>query len=258
MKVWFYIILSFIIILKVFLSVWEKHKNSRHESDYPRQYHTNTYPHYFPSQNRDDDSEVTGKKGEQRLVDKLMTLEGNKRIIRNCYIPTDTGTTEIDVIMVHENGIYVFESKNYSGWIYGNTDCEKWTHTLRHRDRNGFKTEKYHFFNPIMQNKTHVKWLKKYLSDKTEIKIPIYSVIVFGDNCKIKTPIEASGDSIITYCRDITSSLISAGYSLQDRLSKETIECIYDLLVPLANVTSDIREKHIANIQYKYGKEVGA
>lgn len=57
--------------------------------------------------------------------------------------------------------IFVVESKNYSGWIFGNEKS---------------------FYNPIMQNKTHIKWLKKQVGNN----IPVYSVIAFSERCKLK------------------------------------------------------------------------
>ena len=38
-----------------------------------------------------------------------------------------TSTSEIDVLMLHEKGIYLFESKNYSGWIFGSEAQREWT-----------------------------------------------------------------------------------------------------------------------------------
>ena len=44
----------------------------------------------------------------------LRQLPGYKRFLFNCYLPKQDGEkTEIDVIFLHESGIYVFESKNY-------------------------------------------------------------------------------------------------------------------------------------------------
>lgn len=39
-------------------------------------------------------------------------------------------TYEIDLIMISETGIYVFESKNYSGWIFGDEKQRYWTQIL--------------------------------------------------------------------------------------------------------------------------------
>ena len=50
-------------------------------------------------------------------------------------------TTEIDLLMIHEKGIFVFESKNYSGWIFGSEDQLKWTQCFKSGQRE-------HFYNP--------------------------------------------------------------------------------------------------------------
>lgn len=49
--------------------------------------------------------------------------------------------TEVDLIYINTSGIYVIESKNYSGWIFGDFKQKYWTQT--------FKTEKHKFYNPV-------------------------------------------------------------------------------------------------------------
>ncbi len=77
------------------------------------------------------DDSWTGKYGELLLKSELDMgrLTGKKgRILRNIYVPTDDGrTTEIDVLLITQKGIVVFESKNYSGWIFGNEADSQWT-----------------------------------------------------------------------------------------------------------------------------------
>ena len=41
-------------------------------------------------------------------------LDGRFSVHRNVYIPYKNGTCEIDLLMFHERGIFVFESKNYA------------------------------------------------------------------------------------------------------------------------------------------------
>lgn len=71
-----------------------------------------------------------GKLGEYRIFQELKALRGHKRFLFNVYIPKEDGsTTEIDVILLHESGVYVFESKNFSGWIFGSESQKYWTQT---------------------------------------------------------------------------------------------------------------------------------
>ena len=56
---------------------------------------------------------------------QLYKLAGCHKFLFNVILPTDKGTTEIDVLFLHETGIYVYECKNYNGKIYGNPACSR-------------------------------------------------------------------------------------------------------------------------------------
>ena len=104
------------------------------------------------------DSNWKGKYGE-KLTErelKLVQLFGRKgKVLRNVYLPKDNGeTSELDVIFITKKGIFIFESKNYSGWIFGDERNRKWTAMLPNKQKN-------QFYNPIMQNRTHLKWMSK-------------------------------------------------------------------------------------------------
>ena len=88
-----------------------------------------------------------GQRGEEKVYDTLEKLDGYKAMIRNCYLPTQRGdTTEVDLVLIHESGIYVIESKNYSGWIFGSDSRREWTQTF---PKGNGETTKYKFYNPI-------------------------------------------------------------------------------------------------------------
>ncbi|MFR7610172.1 MAG: nuclease-related domain-containing protein [Christensenellaceae bacterium] len=119
--------------------------------------------------------------GEYFTYQCIAPLNGYKKFIFNCYLPKADGeTTEVDVILLHESGIYVFESKNYSGWIFGNESQTFWTQTL---PSGKGKSQKSRFFNPIMQNAGHIKQLKAFLASDD---LPIYSYVLFSDRCELK------------------------------------------------------------------------
>ena len=85
-----------------------------------------------------------GTYGEYLTSKELKTLIPPGLFLFNVYLPKDNGeTTELDVVLIHQSGIYVFESKNYSGWIFGTETQHQWTQTLN----NNGKTIKNHFFN---------------------------------------------------------------------------------------------------------------
>lgn len=108
----------------------------------------------------------------------LEKLSGHNRLLTNLYLQKKDGTTtEIDLIMISPTGIYVFESKNYSGWIFGDEESKNWTQTLQ----NGLKNK---FYNPIWQNNGHINALKSTLGiDNSNL---YKSYIVFSERCELK------------------------------------------------------------------------
>ena len=129
-----------------------------------------------------------GRLGEFYTYKNLKTLKGYKKYLFNLYLPKANGeTTELDVVLLHESGIYVFESKNYSGWIFGTESQQYWTQTL---PTGRGRSQKNQFYNPIWQNKGHLKWLQTFLADQT---LPFYSYIVFSDRCTLKDITLTSG-----------------------------------------------------------------
>lgn len=195
-----------------------------------------------------------GRAGEYYTYKYLRSLSGTRRFLFNCYLPKDDGsTTEIDVIMIHESGIYVFESKNFSGWIFGTETQPKWTQTL---SVGKGKSQKYSFFNPIMQNKGHIKWLQTYLEStlsdiSLKSSLPFYSFIVFSDRCTLKN-IKLTSDSHFVINRYNIFSAVSSQINKSGViLSQDKIELLYEKLYPLSQADNSLKMAHNENVQQK-------
>ena len=91
-------------------------------------------------------------------------------------IPSRSGTTQIDHIYVSIFGIFVIETKNYTGWIFGSEKQSKWTQVV-------YK-QKHYFQNPLRQNYAHIKALSELLKLPEE---KFHSMVVFLGDCKLKT-----------------------------------------------------------------------
>lgn len=68
-----------------------------------------------------------GKFGEANIKLRLSGLpEAEYTVFNDILIPnaSDTGTTQIDHVVVSPYGIFVIETKNYQGWIYGSEHAE--------------------------------------------------------------------------------------------------------------------------------------
>ncbi len=98
-----------------------------------------------------------GTPSERALLRKLLSIGfNNGAIFHDLYLRKASGHfSQIDLVLATKVGIIVFEVKDYTGWIFGNAYQEKWTKVVSYgRDR-------YQFYNPILQNRTHVENLKK-------------------------------------------------------------------------------------------------
>lgn len=195
--------------------------------------------------------ERKGKYGE-KLTErklKLVNVFGRKgKILKNVYIPKENGeTSEIDLVYITEKGIFVLESKNYSGWIFGDFKSQYWTASLPNGDKNKF-------YNPIKQNYTHVKWLTKYMAGYTAAEIPMYSIIVFSERCELKKVPYDSQNIVICKRDDLYWRIREIWDSRPNVLTDYDIDVTYKILVGLTNVSEAQKQVHIDNIKNKIEK----
>ena len=169
-------------------------------------------------------------------------LDGYHKELCNVYVPYKDGTSEIDVLVLHENEIFVIESKNYSGWIFGNEKQQKWTQMLN-------KNTKEYFYNPIKQNKTHITALSEYLKiDKNQMK----SLIVFSERCELKKVPESTEEYIIIKRDKLIQTIKNETQNKEQQFSREQIDEIYNNLFLLSNASELTKQQHIEDINKKY------
>ncbi len=138
-----------------------------------------------------------GAVGESRVANQLKKLDSNYYIVLNdVLIKTDNTISQIDHIVISSFGIFVIETKNYNGWIFGNDKSEYWTQVIY-----GVKTK---FRNPIKQNWSHIFALKKVLSNIKRIKY--YPIIVFAGNAELK---DIKSNVCVTYAEDLYQLILS-------------------------------------------------
>lgn len=59
---------------------------------------------------------------------KCLLNKEEYHLVKDVTLPTDDGTTQIDHIIVSKYGIFVVETKNMKGWIFGKPHQRMWTH----------------------------------------------------------------------------------------------------------------------------------
>lgn len=149
--------------------------------------------------------------------------------------------TQIDCLAINQQGIFVFESKDYSGAIYGDAEDHLWTQVL------GFGQNKYTFYNPIRQNATHIAALADFLPEG----LPIFSVIVFGREATLM-----KAANLPERCFVVTQPQIYNLFrKLPKALSDVDIVMVYQYLQDHRTLPNAIvRREHVTDIQDSLAK----
>tara|TARA_R100001163_G_scaffold46276_1_gene34778 strand:+ start:16 stop:618 length:603 start_codon:yes stop_codon:yes gene_type:complete len=121
-----------------------------------------------------------GKRGENRVKRHLLRIDQTQyKLFNDINIPNTkakSGKAQVDHILVSEFGIFVIETKNYSGWIFGSAERKYWTQVIF--------DNRYQMYNPIKQNWGHIYALSEFL------KVPqnkFHNIVTFVGNAEFRT-----------------------------------------------------------------------
>lgn len=176
-------------------------------------------------------SKIKGSIGEfkvARILDRLNDAEF--KVMNNVLIRTTSGLSQIDQIVISIYGIFVIETKNYSGWIHGNENSEYWTQSIYKK--------KSKFRNPIKQNWAHIYALKEVLSDFKQIAY--HPIIVFAGSAELKN---VSSKIPVVYKHQLFQVLMDKKNNIN--LSVEQINSIVEKLNKLHITDKQIKKDHI-------------
>lgn len=119
---------------------------------------------------------IKGRLGENNVSNILKRLSDEYFVINDLLLKTSRGTTQIDHVVISKYGIFVIETKNYTGWIYGGENAENWTKNVY--------GNKYSFRTPLKQNYAHIKALMEILGISSfDVFVPI---VAFSNQADIK------------------------------------------------------------------------
>ncbi len=182
--------------------------------------------------------EEIGNTGEKHVSNWLAGLDSESYLVINDMVIPDThegsGTTQIDHVVLSPYGIFVVETKNYAGWIFGEEKATNWCQVLQR--------EKHRFQNPYRQNFKHIACL----SDLT--KLPwnkFISIVAFVGDCEFKTRDELPR-SLVTCKRELLNYI----HSFKEiRLRNESLVHIKTLLTQdVANQRQLLQNDHVSHV----------
>ena len=166
---------------------------------------------------------LKGKMGEFAVSAhvKLYLDKDHYILLNDCTLPDEQNqTTQIDHILLSPFGVFVIETKNYKGWIFGGERQKMWTQKIY---KKSFK-----FQNPLHQNYKHQKVLEAVLADILDSAL-IHSVVVFMPDCEFKTQMPQNvfrGAAWTDYIKSFADSVIPPMRlkRIQLRIEKEVLE----------------------------------
>lgn len=147
---------------------------------------------------------LKGRVGEAMVsVGALRKLDKQRyRVFNDLVLPRPDGkrTTQIDHVVASPYGIFVIETKNYRGRIFGDPKARYWTQVLPGR--------KNRFQNPLHQNALHINALVKATGlPKDHFKNLVHFV---GDVVlKTELPPEVMTKGMLSYIRSHQAELVS-------------------------------------------------
>ena len=177
--------------------------------------------------------------GEALLARHLLTnfTAPDYHLMNNVTLRVQDGTTQVDHILISKFGVFVIETKHYTGWIFANPEHPSWTQVL-------FK-HKFKFQNPLYQNFKHVRAVQSLLDFLPSEAV--ISVVVFTGEAEFKTPIPEGVftlSSLITYLRGRKTELLS-----ENRVQF----CVGRLETNRLALTQKTDIEHTQSLQRKHG-----
>ena len=179
--------------------------------------------------------------GEAQLTREIQTnfVPPDFHLLNHITLKLKDRTTQIDHILVSRFGIFVIETKEYSGWIFADAKHNQWTQVLFGR--------KFKFQNPIVQNMLHKQAVENLLDFLPSGAI--HSVVLFVGKAEFKTnkpPGVFTIGELIEHLRKQTEEIMSI-----NRLHF----CVGRLEATRLAVTRQTDLDHVKYLQRRFGRK---
>ncbi|MCD1260734.1 NERD domain-containing protein [Paenibacillus athensensis] len=176
-----------------------------------------------------------GEIGERTVAFRLRKLRrGAYWVLDDVLIPAPRGTAQIDHVVVSVYGIFVIETKHYSGTIYGQERSDYWTQLI-----NGRKEALY---NPLRQNNGHIVALKALLGEAAS-GVPWIPMVCFSGAADIRG---VETESEVVTAKQLLRTIKSYREKILDRSEEKTL---FELLDEARLTGTGARRRHVRTVE---------
>ena len=179
-------------------------------------------------------TDMAGAEGEFVVSQTLSSLGSEYVVLNDILLDTRGGYTQVDHVVVSVYGIFIIETKNYSGKVVGSENAVQWKHYRN--DGSG-----HDFYNPIKQNRAHCIAICNVLGLKLPDVVPI---VVFTDKCTL----DVSCNSYVVNLSNLHSVFMR--YRNQ-RLTPQQVKTVVNRIVGMNIVDSTARAAHLNQVSVK-------
>ncbi|MBR5034723.1 MAG: NERD domain-containing protein [Bacteroidales bacterium] len=185
-------------------------------------------------------AEYIGDNGERKVSFYLSDLEcRDYQVFNDLLIINGNYTTQIDHVIISRYGVFVIETKNVHGKVYGSGNAEFWKQYLPDIGYKRFgSTQEHQLRNPIWQNVGHIKSLRRLVFDNG---IPIYGIVVFPYETELHVKAEQpvlKMWQVVPYIKQFRDKVLSS-----DQMSFYR-RCLLEVI----STTEFYRKQHLENV----------
>ena len=188
----------------------------------------------------DSRAEALGDYGEKRVSLYLADLPCEEyQVYNDLLVRFGNHTTQIDHLIISPFGIFVLETKNVHGKVYGSGASELWKQYL---PDTGYKrygyTQEHQLRNPIWQNDGHIKTLRRLVFGND---VPVNGIVIFPNDTGLYITAEQPVlwmDHVVPYIKQFRDVVISS--EQMDSFGRRILEVI--------STSEYARKEHIDNV----------
>jgi hypothetical protein len=172
--------------------------------------------------------------GEYQIYRTLEKMPWYGKILTNIYVDqwVTVDKTEVDILFLHETGIYCIESKDWCGYIYWSEKESSWTQYIARKP--------YSHHSPVLQNYWHIKSIEKLIP---QLHGKMRWIVVFSNRSKIKIH---SPSELVIQLRDLLKTIQK---NPTTQLSIEDIQKWFTYFSQYTHASTEEKQKHITQIQ---------
>lgn len=190
----------------------------------------------IPHHKKESQQEIAGEEGEHIVASRCKKIckEYEGGLFNSfCFCDSRGYSSEIDHIVITRGGIFIIETKNWSGILKGHPSDETWLQIKLNVDQQ--KEVK----NPILQNEKHIQHLKHRFQTNPPKRT---SRIVFSGSVTL----EVDDNRLFTVqsAQDFIQQKTEEAH-----YSRQYVERIYNQLQDILNHYGITKEEHLKNIQ---------